>query len=194
MAIDLVAALEVLRELRQEQIVVTTMGAARQWPLLSQHPLDLHYIPSAMGQAPALGLGLAMAQPAREVIVLNGDGCMLMNLGALITLASAQARNLTLIVLHNGLYEVTGGQRLATQGEPIDFAALARAAKFPSVFSYDALDAWRRDAATALVAPGPRFIELRTAPVGDHYHLESPGPMAERLARFAAALEAPLTG
>ncbi len=47
-----VAALEVLLPLREERIVVTTMGAAREWPKLSRHPLDLHYIPSAMGAAP----------------------------------------------------------------------------------------------------------------------------------------------
>ncbi len=77
----LVAALEVLAGLRRDEIVITTMGAAREWPRLSQHPLDFHYIPSAMGEAPALALGLALALPSREVIVLNGDGCMLMNLG-----------------------------------------------------------------------------------------------------------------
>ena len=50
----MVDALRVLVPLREERIVVTTMGAAREWPKLSQHPLDFHYIPSAMGQAPAL--------------------------------------------------------------------------------------------------------------------------------------------
>ena len=72
----LVAALEVLVSLRQDRIVVTTMGAAREWPKLSRHPLDFHYIPSAMGEAPALGLGLALAKPTREVLVLNGDGAI----------------------------------------------------------------------------------------------------------------------
>ena len=88
----LVAALEVLAGLRRDEVVITTMGAAREWPRLSHHPLDFHYIPSAMGEAPALGLGLALAQPSREVIVLNGDGCMLMNLGALVTIVASGAR------------------------------------------------------------------------------------------------------
>ena len=59
----LVPALEVFRQVRTDQIVVTTMGAAREWHKLSQHPLDLNYFPSSMGQAPSIALGLALAQP-----------------------------------------------------------------------------------------------------------------------------------
>jgi sulfopyruvate decarboxylase subunit beta len=186
-----IPSLEVLAELRRDQIVVTTMGSAREWPKLSQHPLDLHYIPSAMGQAPALGLGLALARPEREVIVLNGDGCQLMNLGVLITIVASRATNLTLIVFDNGIYEVTGGQHTAAavagQGSA-DFAGLARAAGFQSVRSFDSLDAWQRDAPTVLALPGPRFVALAVEPVGEAYQLESPGPIAERLATFQAAL------
>ncbi|HEV3340751.1 MAG TPA: thiamine pyrophosphate-dependent enzyme, partial [Pirellulales bacterium] len=109
----LLPALEVVASLRREEIVVATMGSAREWPKLSAHALDFHYLPSAMGQAPLLGLGLALAQPSREVIVFNGDGCTLMNLGCLVTIAAGGATNLSLIVLENGIYEVTGGQPTA---------------------------------------------------------------------------------
>lgn len=186
-----IPALQVLAGLRREEIVVTTMGSAREWPPLSQHPLDLHYIPSAMGQAPALGLGLALAQPEREVIVLNGDGCQLINLGALVTIIASRAKNLTLIVLDNGIYEVTGGQQTAaatTERGTIDFAGMARAAGFESVRSFTDLNDWQREAAGVLALPGPRFIALSVEPVGAAYQLESPGPIAERLARFRAAL------
>src|SRR2546423_7588499 len=111
--IPLVSALEVLLRLRTDQVVVTTMGSAREWPRLSNHPLDFHYIPSAMGQAPSIGLGLALSQPAREVIVFTGDGSLLMNLGCLATLAASGAKNLTLVALDNGVYEVTGGPQNA---------------------------------------------------------------------------------
>jgi thiamine pyrophosphate-dependent acetolactate synthase large subunit-like protein len=190
----LVEALRVLAALRNDEIVVTTMGTAREWPKLSQHPLDLHYVPSAMGEAPALGLGLALAQPARHVIVLNGDGCMLMNLGALVTIVASGAQNLSLVVFDNGIYEVTGGQATAAaaaerlRGATIDFAALARAAGFASVRAFDELTAWQPSAAEALRLPGPRFIVLAVAPVGPAYHLESPGPMTDRLQRFQHAL------
>ncbi len=88
---------------------------------------------------------------------------------------------------------MTGGQRTAAGSLPAgsaDFAALARAAGFrgESVKSFNELDAWRQEAAAALAAPGPRFIELVVEPVGAAYHLESPGPLAARLARFQQAL------
>src|SRR5438128_415822 len=81
-------ALEVLAAHRGNDIVITTMAPIAIWPQLSDTPLDFAYIPSAMGQASALGLGLALAQPDRGVIVVNGDGCMLMNLGSLVTIAN----------------------------------------------------------------------------------------------------------
>lgn len=184
------AALEALAAVRGDEIVVTTMGAAREWPKLSQHALDFHYLPSAMGQAPMLGLGLALSQPNREVVVLNGDGCMLMNLGCLVTIAASQARNLTLIVLENGLYEVTGGQATAAAaaGPRVDFAALARAAGIANALAYHDLATWRKEAAGALSASGPRFICLRVEPVGAEYQLRPPSTMGEQIAAFREAL------
>ena len=182
----LIPALEIFRGWRRDEIVVTTMGTAREWPKLSQHPLDFHYIPSAMGHAPMLGLGLALAQPKREVIAFNGDGGMLMSLGCLVTVVASGAPNITVIVLDNGIYEVTGGQRTAAR--QVDFASVARAAGFQSVATFDTLDAWQSGHASALTAPGPRFVVLRVAPVGADYFLESPGPISERLARFQQAL------
>ena len=190
----LLPALEVIVLLRRDEIVVTTMGSAREWPKLSRHALDFHYIPSAMGQAPMLGLGLALAQPSREVIVFNGDGCMLMNLGCLVTIAASRATNLTLIVLENSIYEVTGGQAtaagaLAEVGPRVDFAALTRATGVASVCEFDDLAVWQREAAASLRLPGPRFICLHVAPVGADYHLPTPSPVRERVAAFCSALE-----
>src|SRR5687767_1695124 len=98
-------ALEVLAAHRGERVVITTMTAIAVWPGLSESPLDFAYIPSSMGQGPALGLGLALAQPQRGVIVVNGDGCTLMNLGCLVTLASHPA-DVFLLIMDNGIYEV----------------------------------------------------------------------------------------
>src|SRR6266404_3492364 len=102
-------ALEAVLPHRGDKIVVTTMSSAGIWPQLSDTPLDFAYIPSAMGHGPSLGLGLALAQPERGAIVVNGDGCTLMSLGCLVTLAN-QVANVFLLILDNGLYEVTGGQ------------------------------------------------------------------------------------
>lgn len=189
---QLVPALEVINRLRTDQIVVTTMGSAREWPKLSQHALDFHYVPSSMGQAPPLGLGLALAKPHREVIVLNGDGGMLMNLGCLVTIVASGARNITLIVLENGIYEVTGGQQTAARAArpyaEVDFSDFARAAGFAVAEQFDRLENWQQQAAEILRRSGPRFIVLSVEPVGAEYHLEPPGPMAERLPKFREAL------
>src|SRR6266436_2527958 len=108
-------ALEVLASHRGDNIVVTTMSSVGIWPRFSDSPLVFAYIPSAMGHAPSLGLGLALAQKKHGVIVVNGDGCMLMNLGSLVTLAQNPA-NIYMLILDNGLYEVTGGQIVAGAG------------------------------------------------------------------------------
>ena len=131
-------------------------------------------------------LGLALAQPEREVIAFNGDGCMLMSLGCLVTIVASGAKNLTLIVLENGVYEVTGGQHTAGDAAHVDFIGMARAAGFTSSARFTDLEDWRARAAEALAIPGPRFIVLEVARVADH-ELVSPGPMQPRLARFGRA-------
>src|SRR5919199_3116470 len=146
-------ALEVLAHHRGERVVITTMTSVAVWPELSDTPLDFAYLPSSMGQAPALGLGLALAQPGRGVIVVNGEGSMLMNLGALVTLANHPA-DVYLLILDNGLYEVTGGQRTAGTGHA-DFALLARGAGIQRVYAFDSLDGWKAGAGEALRGPGP---------------------------------------
>jgi sulfopyruvate decarboxylase subunit beta len=186
----LMAALGVLADLRTDEIVVTTMGAAREWPKLSQHALDFHYLPSAMGHAPMIGLGLALAQPSRQTIVFNGDGCMLMSLGCLVTIVASRVQNYTLIVLDNSLFEVTGGQSTAAAKTNIDFANIARAAGFENAFVFDRLEDWRSAARKSLASPGPRFICLRVAPVGAEYQLPTLEPISQRLAAFQSALQA----
>src|SRR5436309_2848650 len=141
-------ALEVVVPQRGERIIVSTMSSAGLWPLLSNSPLDFAYIPSAMGHAPSLGLGLALAQPERGVIVLNGDGCALMSLGNLVTLAHHPA-NIHVLILDNGHYEVTGGQPHAGAGHA-DFAGLARAAGIKRVYAFRTLADWQAGAAEAL--------------------------------------------
>src|SRR5262245_45528941 len=151
-------ALEVVYAHRGERIVVTTMSSVAIWPTLSKSPLDFAYIPSAMGHGPSLGLGLALAQPARGVIVLNGDGCALMSLGNLVTLAHHPA-NVFVIILDNGQYEVTGGQGHAGTGHT-DFAAIARGAGIARAYTFDTLDAWRAGAAEALAGSGPVVVHV----------------------------------
>ena len=83
----------------------------------------------AMGHAADLALGLALAQPLRKVICLNGDGSMLMNLGTLATIVESGVSNLILFVLVNGTYEITGSQRVPARGS-VDWGGLASSTEF----------------------------------------------------------------
>jgi len=182
---DALAAIHATRGPRD--IVITTMTPARDWMLLPQHPLDLVLVPSAMGSAPSMGLGLALAQPNRRVIVCNGDGSMLMNLGSLVSIVNAHATNLVVIVFVNGTYEVTGSQPVPGAGI-VDYAALARAAGFESVHAYASIDAWRSDVRRVLETTGPTFVALAVEPVHGQPGPKSPGPARERARRFREAL------
>ncbi|GIW81160.1 MAG: hypothetical protein KatS3mg105_2967 [Gemmatales bacterium] len=179
-------ALEVLAAHRGERIVITTMGSVGIWPKLSDSPLDFHYMPSAMGEGSALGLGLALAQPQRGVIVVNGEGCMLMNLGNLVTIASTSA-NLFLIIIDNGLYEVTGGQPTAAAGHA-DFSGIAKAAGIERTYSFAELDDWKNRAAEALGGKGPVVITLKVEGRLGQKTPKPPRTMAEQIARLAAAI------
>jgi thiamine pyrophosphate-dependent acetolactate synthase large subunit-like protein len=179
-------ALEVVAAHRGDKVVITTMGSVGIWPALSDTELDFAYIPSAMGHGPDLGLGLALAQPERGVVVLNGDGCTLMNLGSLVTLANHPA-NVYLLIIDNGLYEVTGGQPTAGTGHT-DFAGMARAAGIKRVYAFDTLDAWRAGAAEALAGPGPVVVWLKVEGRLGQKTPPAPRPMAEQIARLRQAL------
>lgn len=179
-------AMEVVLAHRGERIVVTTMSSAGIWPQLSQSPLDFHYIPSAMGHAPSLGLGLALAQPERGVIVLNGDGCQLMSLGNLVTLANYSGK-LYLIVLDNGHYEVTGGQPHAGAGH-VDYAMIARGAGIKRTYTFSTLAEWSAAASEALSDAGPVVIHLKVEALPGQKTPKPPTPMAEQITRLQQAL------
>lgn len=189
---DVVAALRVLVERRAEnEVVVTNQGSARIWPKLAQHSLDFHYNPSTMGGAIPLALGLALAQPKRRVLVVSGDGALLMSLGSLVTVVSAGAANLTVVVLENGLYEVTGGQKTPATEIAVDFAGLAKAVGFPVARRFGDLAEWQAQAADVLALAGPRFISLRVQRTPKEYLGYPTPPLAEQLFRFQKNLYDP---
>jgi thiamine pyrophosphate-dependent acetolactate synthase large subunit-like protein len=149
---------------------------------LSDTPLDLSCVPAAMGHAPALGLGLALAQSRHGVVVVNGDGSMLMSLGCLVTLANHRV-DLYLIVIDNGVYEVTGGQPIPGAG-CTDFARLARAAGIQRVYSCQTIEEWRATAVEALSGAGPVVIWLKVAARPGERPPTAMRPMAEQIARL----------
>jgi phosphonopyruvate decarboxylase len=155
---------------RTDEIVVMTMTATLQWPLVSHHPLDFDFLAFGMGHASDFGLGLALARPERRTIVLKGDGGLLMSLGSLVTMGRYAPPNLVVLLLENRTYEMVGGQPLPPA---VDFVGLARAAGIEgggrdgtgTVERIDTLDGFVSALPRLLTEPGPHFVVL---PVENH--------------------------
>jgi thiamine pyrophosphate-dependent acetolactate synthase large subunit-like protein len=158
-------ALEAISKRRGEAVVVSTMMTSREWPrVTTNETLDLP-LTGCMGKASNLGLGIALAKPEKKVIVLDGDGSLLMNLGALVTIANAKPKNLVHCVFENGIYEITGGQPVPGEGT-FNFATIARGAGFPNVYELTDEASLEAQLDEALSKPGPTFVMLRVTPVG----------------------------
>jgi phosphonopyruvate decarboxylase len=114
-----------------------------------------------MGGASSLGLGLALARPSRRVVVLDGDGSLLMQLGSLATIAGAAPRNLTHLVFKNGVYHTSGSQEIPG-GLTVDFVAMAKGAGYRNAYAVRELDDFRRRLPSILGDEGPLMVELHT--------------------------------
>ncbi len=151
---------------RGDALLVTGLGSSTYDAFATgDHPLNF-YLWGAMGGAAMIGLGLAQAQPKRRVLVITGDGEMLMGLGSLATIAVARPKNLTIVVLDNQHYGETGMQPAHT-GRGVDLAGMARAAGFvatTTIYSAQQLKTWIPKFHNA---PGPVFasIKVTTKPV-----------------------------
>jgi thiamine pyrophosphate-dependent acetolactate synthase large subunit-like protein len=155
----LIEAVQIISYARTGQVVIATMSAMTAWAETSGSDADLCYF-SPMGSASSLGLGLAIARPDVGVIVLDGDGCLLMNLGSLVTIASEAPPNLILFVLENGRYALSGMQPLPGDGI-MDLAAMARAAGIARVHLIRSGDELAEQMPDILSARGPVFVSLK---------------------------------
>lgn len=124
------AVVGILENRPADLAVVTGLGTPTyDVAAAGDNPLNF-YLWGAMGSAVMLGLGLALAQPNRRVLVVTGDGEMLMGLGSLATVAVKKPRNLAVLVLDNERYGETGGQK-SHSGNAVSISAVATACGFP---------------------------------------------------------------
>jgi sulfopyruvate decarboxylase subunit beta len=121
----------------EDKIVVTIMGACAQELYDLGHRENFFYLQHAMGLASSIGLGLALHLPRERVVVLDGDGSVLMNLGTLATLARYRPANLVHIIFDNGSLLSTGGFDSHTTSGITDLAAIARGAGIEHVAAVD---------------------------------------------------------
>src|SRR5689334_23620386 len=121
------------------QFIVTIMGAVSAELQSLGHQPNFFYLQHAMGLASSMGLGIALSRPDRQVVVLDGDGSILMNLGGLTTLARYRPRNLLHIVFDNESLLSVGGFPTATSTGS-DIAAIASAAGVPRTETVTSID------------------------------------------------------
>lgn len=152
---------ELLRD-RGEMLVVSGLGGT-SWDVaaVGDDPGNF-YLWGGMGCAVPLGLGLALAQPARRVLVVTGDGEMLMGVGSLATVAAQQPTNLAIVVIDNERYGETGGQ-LTHSAFGTDLALMARGAGLGSAFTVHTLDALRAFRQQLHSTEGPSFAVVKVA-------------------------------
>ena len=148
-------------KLKHEEAVIGGIGHTNfdLWAS-GQRPQNF-YMLGSMGLAVPIAFGVALAQPKRQVFALEGDGSLLMQLGALGTVALSAPKNLAIVVFDNGVYQITGSQPTLTSGRT-DLVAMAQGAGLTQ-------SAWARDEAhfdelidLALQGNGPSFVAART--------------------------------
>jgi sulfopyruvate decarboxylase subunit beta len=119
------------------------------------------YMIGAMGLAASIGLGLALVQPARTVVVFDGDGNVLMNLGVLASVAAADTPNFFHVVFDNAAHGSTGGQRTISDRVPLE--RVASAAGYRRALRVRDADALADALATFFAAPGPAMLLIEVA-------------------------------
>jgi sulfopyruvate decarboxylase subunit beta len=158
-------ALKAIYSRLEQQIVVTIMGAVAAELQSIGHRPNFFYLQHAMGLASSMGLGIALSKPDRQVVVLDGDGSVLMNLGGLTTLARYRPRNLVHVVFDNESLLSVGGFPTAT-ATGSDLAGVAAAAGVPKTATVGTVEAFRTAFAQALGAGDLTTLVAKVEAVG----------------------------
>lgn len=179
-------AIAVLARGRDGAISVAAMQAIMTWHAAGQGATDHLDALGCMGSASSLGLGIALARPERKVMVLDGDGCLLMQLGTLVTIAAQAPANFYHIIFENGRYETSGNQLLPGFGR-YDLCQMALAAGYRQASSIDDARELRDALPKIFGSAGPALIRLGIAP--DEPVTPWPGvPMDEQIRALRAGL------
>lgn len=161
--IDQLDMMGVVEKMRGDALVIPTMRGNVGWSQVSNNVQRDVPLGGVMGKATSFALGLCLAQPDTKVIVYDGDGSLVMNLGTLVTIADKAPKNLYHFLLDNGVYATTGGQDVPGAGTT-DYAELARSAGYPHSYHFDDLEEFASQAEQVLSQEGPVFVWIETVP------------------------------
>lgn len=158
--------LKAFARLRKDEIVVAVYTAAQEVTHIAPNDLNYTFV-GAMGQGSSHALGLALGRPDKRVIVFDGDGSLLMNLGSLVTIANQAPKNYLHCLCENGCYETNGSVPIPRSGR-IRFAELANTAGYRRTYEISELTDWERQLPALLKEEGPLFVDLKVEP-GEAY-------------------------
>ncbi|MFQ6026015.1 MAG: thiamine pyrophosphate-dependent enzyme [Dehalococcoidia bacterium] len=155
--------LKVFQEYRGDAIVIPGRGG-RYWVDISDKPnRDLPLGDPAMGGHASFALGLALAMPNEKVVLFDSEGDILMNLGALPTIAEKEPKNLYHFVLDNEVYATTGGQPVPN-AKKVKYEVIAEGSGYPSTYAFDNLEDFTNNIEEILSKPGPVFVTMKIVP------------------------------
>lgn len=131
------AIIDIMNNIDDELIVCNIGFPSRELYDIDDRAENFYMIGS-MGLASSIGLGLALAKPEKDIVVIDGDGALLMNMGSLVTIFANNPRNLTWIVIDNGAYGSTGNQD--TYAQVLDLKDIAKSVGFKNSYNFEDID------------------------------------------------------
>ena len=159
------AVAAVMAEL-DDELVVNANGFIGREAFTARDREANFYMIGSMGLASSMGLGAALAQPKKKVVILDGDGNVLMAMGTLAMIAVAAPKNLVHVTIDNGVYESTGNQK--TLSSKVELHKVAESSGYKNSLLVTELDQLKKAFRTALDSDGPSFILVRVEPNFDH--------------------------
>ena len=155
--------LKVFQQYRGDAVVIPGRGG-RHWVNVSTNETrDVPLGDPAMGGHASFGLGLALARPNEKVVLFDSEGDVLMNLGALPTIAEKAPKNFYHFMLDNECYATTGGQPVPNAAN-VQYDIIARGSGYASAYAFDNLEEFTNNIAQIMEQPGPVFVAMKVFP------------------------------
>ena len=151
------------KEHRGDAIVMTSGSSGGVWRAMSDNPKRDPLIGGAMSKTTSTALGIALAQPDQRMVLFDSEGALLMNLGAITTIAGVAPKNFYHFLMDNECYGTTGGQPVPN-AENISYAEMARGAGYAAVYEFDDLEGFTNSVEEILSQPGPVFVAMKMVP------------------------------
>jgi phosphonopyruvate decarboxylase len=153
----------IFQPLRGDAVVIPGRGGRHWTGISTNEKRDVPLGDPAMGGHASFALGMALAQPEEKVVLFDSEGDILMNLGALVTIAEKAPENLYHFVLDNECYATTGGQPVPN-AQNVAYDIIAKGAGYPATYAFDNLEDFTTNIEEIMAKPGPVFVTMKVFP------------------------------